>query len=209
MTQQDSSAGGAPLGSGRSRVPPNQRVTETFYTLTAEDIPSVDTGSFVFKFWGAVRNPVEVTWRDLMAFPRVERTADFHCVTGWSMLGTTWGGIVVRDLLAAVHVEPAPEARFVMAHSVTEYTTNLPLEDLLADDTMLAWEWQGAPPSCRAWRTLAPACAVPVCVEGRQVGQRTGVHGGGPPGLLGGARVSHAWRSVERGAVRLKAACVT
>ena len=145
MAQQDSSAGGVRREPDRSRVPPNQRVTDNFYTLTAEDVPTVDTGSFVFRFWGAVRNPVEVTWQDLMALPRVERTADFHCVTGWSMLGTTWGGIGVRDLLAAVHVEPAPEARFVMAHSVTEYTTNLPLEDLLADDTMLAWEWQGAP----------------------------------------------------------------
>lgn len=145
MAQQDSSAGGVRMEPDHSRVPPNQRVTDNFYTLTAEDVPTVDTGSFVFRFWGAVRNPVEVTWQDLMALPRVERTADFHCVTGWSMLGTTWGGIGVRDLLAAVHVEPVPEARFVMAHSVTEYTTNLPLEDLLADDTMLAWEWQGAP----------------------------------------------------------------
>ena len=145
MAQQDSWNDGAPGASDRSRVPPNQRVTDKFYTLTAEDIPSVDTTSFVFRFWGAVRKPVEVTWQDLMALPRVEREADFHCVTGWSMLGTTWGGIVVRDLLAAAHVEPAPEARFVMAHSVTDYTTNLPLEDLLAADTMLAWEWQGAP----------------------------------------------------------------
>ncbi|HOV50950.1 MAG TPA: sulfite oxidase-like oxidoreductase [Candidatus Cryosericum sp.] len=145
MAQQDSWNDGAPGASDRSRVPPNQRVTDKFYTLTAEDIPSVDTTSFVFRFWGTVRKPVEVTWQELMALPRVEREADFHCVTGWSMLGTTWGGIVVRDLLAAVHVEPAPEARFVMAHSVTDYTTNLPLEDLLAADTMLAWEWQGAP----------------------------------------------------------------
>ena len=145
MAQQDSSDGGAPRVSGRARVPPNQRVTDKFYTLTAEDVPSVDTGSFVFRFWGAVRKPVEIAWQDLIALPHVQREADFHCVTGWSMLGTMWGGIVVKDLLAAVHVEPTPEARFVMAHSVTDYTTNLPLQDLLAEDTMLAWEWQGAP----------------------------------------------------------------
>lgn len=66
MAQQDSSAGGVRREPDRSRVPPNQRVTDNFYTLTAEDVPTVDTGSFVFRFWGAVRNPVEVTWQDLI-----------------------------------------------------------------------------------------------------------------------------------------------
>jgi DMSO/TMAO reductase YedYZ molybdopterin-dependent catalytic subunit len=127
------------------RVPPNQAVTTSFPTLTAEQVPSVDLNTFVFRFWGEVREPAAMTWQQLMAVKHATLTADFHCVTGWSMLGTEWGGALVRDVLEAAHVEVSASARFVMAHCVTEFTTNLPLEALLADDTMLVWEWKGLP----------------------------------------------------------------
>lgn len=129
----------------RPRVPPNQSVTTSFYTLTAEQVPSVDVNNFTFRFWGEVRQPTEMTWQQLIAVKHATMTADFHCVTGWSMLGTEWSGALVRDVLEAAHVEVSTSARFVMAHCVTEFTTNLPLEALLADNTMLVWEWQGLP----------------------------------------------------------------
>ena len=129
----------------RPRVPPNQSVTTSFYTLTAEQVPSVDVNSLTFKFWGEVQQPTEMTWQQLIAVKHTTMTADFHCVTGWSMLGTEWGGALVRDVLETAQVEVSTSARFVMAHCVTEFTTNLPLEALLADNTMLVWEWQGLP----------------------------------------------------------------
>jgi len=133
------------LPSDRSRVPPNQAVTTSFPTLTAEQVPSVDVNGFTFRFWGEVQEPTEMTWQELMAVKHTTLTADFHCVTGWSMLGTEWGGALVRDVLEAAHVELSESARFVMAHCITEFTTNLPLEVLLADDTMLVWEWNRLP----------------------------------------------------------------
>jgi len=129
----------------RPQVPPHQSVTTSFYTLTAEQVPSVDVNNFAFRFWGEVREPTEMTWQQLMTVKHTTLTADFHCVTGWSMLGTEWGGALVRDVLEEAHVELSKSARFVMAHCTTEFTTNLPLETLLADDTMLVWEWQGLP----------------------------------------------------------------
>ena len=129
----------------RSRVPPNQSVTTSFPTLTAEQIPSVDMNNFTFRFWGEVREPTGMTWQQLMAVKHTTMTADFHCVTGFSMLGTEWGGALVRDVLEAAHVQLSTSARFVMAHCITEFTTNLPLDALLADDTMLVWEWNRLP----------------------------------------------------------------
>ncbi|RIE16854.1 sulfite oxidase-like oxidoreductase [Candidatus Cryosericum septentrionale] len=129
----------------RPRVPPNQSVTTSFHTLTAEQVPSVDVNNFTFRFWGEVREPTEMTWQQLMAVKHMTLAADFHCVTGWSMLGSEWGGALVRDVLEAAHVELSTSARFVMAHCITEFTANLPLEALLADDTMLVWEWNGLP----------------------------------------------------------------
>jgi len=129
----------------RPRVPPNQSVTTSFPVLTAEQIPSVDVNNFTFRFWGEVREPTGMTWQQLMAVKHTTVTADFHCVTGWSMLGTEWGGALVRDVLEAAHVELSTSARFVMVHCITEFTTNLPLDALLADDTMLVWEWNRLP----------------------------------------------------------------
>jgi DMSO/TMAO reductase YedYZ molybdopterin-dependent catalytic subunit len=113
--------------------------------LTAEQIPSVDVNNFTFRFWGEVREPTGMTWQQLMAVKHTTMTADFHCVTGFSMLGTEWGGALVRDVLEAAHVQLSTSARFVMAHCITEFTTNLPLDALLADDTMLVWEWNRLP----------------------------------------------------------------
>jgi DMSO/TMAO reductase YedYZ molybdopterin-dependent catalytic subunit len=150
----------------RPRVPPHQSVTTRFPTLTAETVPAVDASVLVLKFWGEVHAPSEMTWGQLMEVEKTTVAADFHCVTGWSMLGTQWGGARVHDVLRAAHVELVPSARFVMVHCSTEFTTNLPVESLLADDTMLVWEWNGLPlsvphggplrllvPSLYAWKS--------------------------------------------------------
>jgi len=163
-----SSSGGAEFAPrpDRPRVPPNQSVTTTFYTLTAEPVPVVDASSLVIKFWGEVAAPAQLTWQQLMTVEKVTVAADFHCVTGWSMLGTQWGGARMHDVLRAAHVELASFARFVMVHCSTEFTTNLPIAALLADDTILVWEWNGSPlsaphggplrllvPSLYAWKS--------------------------------------------------------
>ncbi len=152
--------------SGRARVPPGQKVTTTFYTLTAEPVPPVDTASLRIRFWGEVAAPVEITWSELTAPPIVTVSADFHCVTGWSLLGTAWGGACVADVLRKAGVKLRDSARFAMVHAVTGFTTNLPVDVLLAGDTMLVWEWNGKPlspehggplrllvPSLYAWKS--------------------------------------------------------
>ncbi len=162
----EDSRSGDPKSVARSRVPPNQSVTTSFYTLTAEAVPVVDTAALVVRFWGQVIAPVQMTWSELMRVPSRTMVADMHCVTGWSMLGTRWTGATMRDVLSAAGAELLPSARFAMVHCSTEYTTNVPLEFLLADDTMLAWEWEGMPltpehggplrlfiPSLYAWKS--------------------------------------------------------
>jgi DMSO/TMAO reductase YedYZ molybdopterin-dependent catalytic subunit len=69
--------------------------------------------------------------------------ADFHCVTRWSRLGNVWEGVSVKtlvDLAGGVK----PECRFVLAYGYDYgWTTNMPLEDFLSDDALVAIRHDG------------------------------------------------------------------
>ena len=126
---------------GRDRLPPGQYHTKKWPILTYEPTPKFDPAAYRFKVWGAVENPFELTWTELLHLPRVQLTTDFHCVTTWSRYDNTWEGIHIREMLQ--RTRPTAEARYVMAHSFTGYTTNLPLEALDNDDVLIALKHDG------------------------------------------------------------------
>src|SRR5476651_557117 len=75
--------------------------------------------------------------------PRVKVSADFHCVTRWSRLGNLWEGVTTRELVQRAG-GAKPEARFVTVHGYDRgWTTNLPLEDFLAEDALVAFLHDG------------------------------------------------------------------
>lgn len=130
------------LADGTDRLPPGQYLTKKWPVLSYESTPRFDAQKYRFKVWGAVVNPLELTWEELLALPRTQLTTDIHCVTTWSRYDNQWEGIHIRELLA--RVQPTEQAQFVMAHSFTGYTTNLPLSALADDDVMIALKHDGA-----------------------------------------------------------------
>ncbi|WP_372790589.1 sulfite oxidase-like oxidoreductase [Paraconexibacter sp.] len=131
------------LGVDPGRVPPGQYLTERFPVLTVGRNPKVDLESWSLSIWGEVENPFALRWGELMAMEQVTVTTDIHCVTRWSKLDTTWTGVRVRDLLARAGVKPT--GTHVMAHSDGGYTTNVPIEALMADDVLVAHTYDGEP----------------------------------------------------------------
>ncbi len=75
--------------------------------------------------------------------PCVEVAADFHCVTGWSKRALSWEGVPTRHVVDLVR--PKPSVIQVMAHCMEGYTTNVPLEYLQLEDTLLASRMNGKP----------------------------------------------------------------
>ena len=126
---------------GRERLPAGQYLTKKWPILSYESTPKFDAEKYRFKIWGAVAEPFELTWDELMALPRVQLTSDFHCVTTWSRFDNAWEGVHVREILQ--RAKPLPEAKFVTAHSFTGYTTNMPLADLDDDDVLIAFTHDG------------------------------------------------------------------
>ena len=125
------------------RTPPGQTLTEKWPVLHYADVPKVSLDAFRFRVTGLVEKPVEWTWSELVALPRVTLTSDFHCVTTWSRLDNTWEGVSFRAI--AERVQPKPAAKFVMVHGSDGYYTNVGLEWLMDDDVLVAWSHDGKP----------------------------------------------------------------
>ena len=128
----------------RQRVPPGQKLTEKFPVLDLGVRPAFHDKRWRFAVDGEVEAPLLVDWQGFLALAPLRRqTSDFHCVTTWSRLDLAWSGIPFRVL--ADIVRPTPAARFVLAHGADGYSTNLALDDALADDVLLACELDGEP----------------------------------------------------------------
>jgi DMSO/TMAO reductase YedYZ molybdopterin-dependent catalytic subunit len=123
------------------RVPPGQYVTHDFPVLTAGPTEVVPTDR-----WELTVSDGDVAatfdWAALHDLGLETLVTDIHCVTHWSKLGTTWRGVPVPTLLEAAGVDDLP---YALVTSYGGYTTNLPLEDLVDRDAMVAVEFEGEP----------------------------------------------------------------
>ena len=126
------------------RLPPGQYdAGDTFPVLTAEVVPRIEPAQWTFRVDGLVATTRTWTWDDVRRLPRSVYEGDIHCVTTWSKLGTSFGGVSLDTLLA--EAGPLPDATHVVAWSSTGYTTNLPLEHVTGGKAWLVWEHEGAP----------------------------------------------------------------
>jgi DMSO/TMAO reductase YedYZ molybdopterin-dependent catalytic subunit len=118
-------------------------VGDSWPVLTAEPTPRLSPSTWSFGIDGLVEDPVSWTWDEIHALPGDAYAGDIHCVTTWSKLGVTFGGVSVDTLLGVAR--PRPTATHVMATSHTGYTTNLPLADVTGGKAWVAWEYEGEP----------------------------------------------------------------
>jgi DMSO/TMAO reductase YedYZ molybdopterin-dependent catalytic subunit len=134
----------AERGARADRLPPGQYdAGKDWPTLTAEVTPHLVAEQWTMGVDGLVSTPHTWTWREIHALPASSFFGDIHCVTTWSKFDTTFAGVSVDTLLEAAG--PLPEATYVMAHSTTGYTTNLPLADVTGAKAWIVWEYDGKP----------------------------------------------------------------
>jgi DMSO/TMAO reductase YedYZ molybdopterin-dependent catalytic subunit len=142
--------GEGPAMSTGARLPPGQYVVDEFarfgLTQFARRFPK-DLDRIGIHVLGDVEQPVTVS-SDLEGLPRVEQVSDFHCVTTWSCLSLRWSGVRFCDFfrqIVAPRARPRPDARFVVLRCQDGYRASLPLDDLMADDVLLADALDGLP----------------------------------------------------------------
>jgi DMSO/TMAO reductase YedYZ molybdopterin-dependent catalytic subunit len=126
------------------RIPPGQTRTRKWPVLDAHGTPDVDLATWQFDVDGLVEHPQSWSLDEFMQLPAVKVYADFHCVTRWSRLDNVWGGVSTREFARVVGIKP--EAKFVVAFGYDDgWTTNLPIEYFLAEDSLFAWSHDGQP----------------------------------------------------------------
>jgi DMSO/TMAO reductase YedYZ molybdopterin-dependent catalytic subunit len=128
-----------------NRIPPHQSRTLKWPVLDASGEPSLDLATWRFSIEGLVAKPISWNWQEFQALPQVKVFADFHCVTRWSRLGNLWGGVSVRELVDRAG-GLLPGAKFVVVYGYDYgWTTNLPAEHFLAEDSVVALTHDGEP----------------------------------------------------------------
>ena len=170
------------------RVPPGQHLVDNFPVLSYGPTPRFNPQKWDFRVFGMVEEQLRFSYEEFRALPLSRQRADFHCVTTWSKLDNLWEGVRVVDLMTRVRLKP--EARYVVVHCDGGYTTNLPLEEFVDEDVMLALAARRARPRARPWLAAAAGGAEALRMEERQVGARDRIRVRGPARLLGSARLS-------------------
>jgi DMSO/TMAO reductase YedYZ molybdopterin-dependent catalytic subunit len=177
------------------RVPPGQSRTLKWPVLDASGPPKLELPNWKLEIEGLVKQKISLSRSEFLALPRVKVFSDFHCVTRWSRLGNIWEGVSTRTLLELAG-GAKPEAKFVVAQGYDHgWTTNLPLEEFLAEDALVAIRHDGedltlehgAParlivPRLYAWKSAKWLGAIEL-VEHDRAGfwERNGYHMNGDP----------------------------
>jgi DMSO/TMAO reductase YedYZ molybdopterin-dependent catalytic subunit len=135
----------------RPALPPGQQLAAPGkWPVVGERLPASPQdsgpGAWTLQVHGLAHHPHVWRMDELQTqFPIVERVVDIHCVTRWSMLGTTWRGVELSAVLKAV--QPTTAARFIsfVARSPRRHSTSLPLDEALRLNSLIVWSWQGEP----------------------------------------------------------------
>ena len=125
------------------RLPPGQHEVDSLPVLDLGRAETVLQKDWSLEVCGLVKKTVRFNFEEFSKLPGIKVFADIHCVTTWSKLSTTWEG--VSAAMIAQLAEPDPKAKFVLLHSSDGFTTNLPIGDFLAEDSLFAFKYEGEP----------------------------------------------------------------
>jgi DMSO/TMAO reductase YedYZ molybdopterin-dependent catalytic subunit len=142
------------------RLPPGQVLTEKWpvlnYGPTVRYKPA-DLESWRLRVAGEVEHELELSLDELKAMPAVDIPCDIHCVTTWSRFDNVFHGVLFSTLFERAGVRPS--GHFAVLQCAREFTTSVPVDDLMAADCAVVWLHDGidlAPEHGFPLRALVP-----------------------------------------------------
>jgi DMSO/TMAO reductase YedYZ molybdopterin-dependent catalytic subunit len=98
----------------------------------------IDKESYALRITGLVAHPQTYSYDEVVGdFHPYKKVVRLDCVEGWSVT-IFWEGVLVRDLIAEAN--PESNATVVIFHAYDGYTTSFPLDYILDNDIIMAYE---------------------------------------------------------------------
>jgi DMSO/TMAO reductase YedYZ molybdopterin-dependent catalytic subunit len=129
-----------PKRKASARLPPGQYEEKGFPVLSLGPTPDIDLAEWKLEIRGLVEKPMAWNWEDFNKLPKTGVKKDIHCVTKWSKFDTNWEGVSLDTLMSLVKAQDT--ATHLIAHSYDGYTTNVPIEDIINGQAMVATSYE-------------------------------------------------------------------
>ncbi len=124
------------------KMPPGQKITSRWYPIASLGKPkNINPENYKIKITGLVEKEKEIPFGEILKMPAVEKQFDIHCVDGWSYLGPVFKGIYPKELFKNVKIKE--NGKFVIVKTIDGYSTDLPLDFFLSENTLLAYGANG------------------------------------------------------------------
>ena len=120
-----------------AKLPPGQYVTNDFPVLSAGPTPHVALDQWEFTISEGDQVLRRWDWKSFRSLPTENITVDLHCVTRWSKFDTSWEGVSLDTLFRDL----TTDAEYAMVRSYGDYTTNVPLADLMNKRAWVAFRF--------------------------------------------------------------------
>jgi DMSO/TMAO reductase YedYZ molybdopterin-dependent catalytic subunit len=129
--------------SGANRLPPGQYEVRALEELQVDGVPEISLDTWAFEVNGEVENPIKLDWNQFMQLPKTVSVSEFDCVTGWTRFDNKWEGVRFAEI--AKLARPTIKAKYatIECYGVPLYTTSLPLDYLMRDDVLFAYNLDG------------------------------------------------------------------
>ncbi len=125
---------------GRSRLPPGQHAVDKI--LDMGGTPGTATmANWNLRIYGEVEKPIVLSYEDLLNLDQVNIICDVHCVTGWTLLDSSWTGVRLGTIMDLV--KPSKRGSFIIIEAVEGYTSNVPISDAQKENVILAHSFFG------------------------------------------------------------------
>jgi DMSO/TMAO reductase YedYZ molybdopterin-dependent catalytic subunit len=118
-------------------LPPGQTEVIQWPVLTYGPTPRLKPEEWSMVIDGEVQSPMALDWQMFNALPKTKMTVNIHCVTRWSRFDMPWEGVLVDELISQVG-GLTNTAKYVIASCDGDYTTNLPIADVMNGKAMVA-----------------------------------------------------------------------
>jgi DMSO/TMAO reductase YedYZ molybdopterin-dependent catalytic subunit len=112
-----------------------------FRENSIEGPQQIDIESYRLKITGLCQNPKSYTYDEVIDnLTHYKKVSTLYCVEGWSVT-ILWEGVLVRELIE--ESGPLPDAKVVIFHAYDGYTTSFPIEYIMDNDIIMAYEMNG------------------------------------------------------------------